>query len=212
MNASYLTLSGDGRSDLIIQKSRFIGYASPCASEEAALRMLQDCREEHRSATHHCYAYIIGENAGIIRYSDNGEPSGTAGLPMLDVLKNRKLVYSCIVVVRYFGGTLLGTGGLVRAYGQCAQQAVEAAGIARMEWTYRILCEVPYGTWDRIRHTAESLPVRMQEISYGTAVSFHLLVRENDRNQCIDALMDTSARNMETLPLEEGFQPWLIQE
>ena len=130
---AYITVARSSREETVINKSRFIGYAAPCISESEALAFLQSVREEHKTATHHCYAYIIGENSGIMRYSDDGEPGGTAGLPMMDVIRARNIVNCCVVVVRYFGGTLLGTGGLVRAYSQSAQSALNAAGIIRME-------------------------------------------------------------------------------
>lgn len=212
MTSSYITLARPGQDEIVILKSRFLGYAAPCTSEEEALSFLQGLREAHRAATHHCYAYIIGENAGITRYSDNGEPAGTAGLPMLEVLKSRNLVNCCAVVVRYFGGTLLGTGGLVRAYTQSAVNAVDHAGLARMEWTSDLLCEVPYPVWDRLRYAAERLPVRLMDAEYGSAVNFHLLVREKDRDRCVDALMEASGRKMETLPDSEGFQAWEVAE
>ena len=107
MNTEYLTVSRPGADEIVIQKSRFIGYAAPAASEEEALEFIRSIREKHRDATHNCYAYIIGSNQGTIRYSDDGEPSGTAGLPMVDVLKNRGLTNCAVVVTRYFGGTLL---------------------------------------------------------------------------------------------------------
>ena len=110
---SYLTVSGNSCEEMLISKSRFIGYAAPCENEVDALDFLRRIREEHKSATHHCYAYIIGENSGIMRYSDDGEPGGTAGLPIMDVMRTKSIVNCCIVVVRYFGGVLLGTGGLV---------------------------------------------------------------------------------------------------
>lgn len=210
MTEPYRTLAGPGRDELIIQKSRFLGFAAPCGSEEEALLFLRNIREKHRGATHYCYAYIIGENAGITRYSDNGEPAGTAGLPILDVLKNRSLVYCCAVVVRWFGGTLLGTGGLVRAYTQSAQNAVDQAGPALMEWTTELLCEVPYGVWDRVRYAAEKLPVKISGMEYGSAVGFRLLVRERDRDECLAALADASGRKLETLPESESFRPWEI--
>ena len=124
MIQSYITVAGRSAEELVINKSRFIGYAAPCDSEEQALSFLREIRDQHRSATHHCYAYIIGENASVMRYSDNGEPAGTAGMPIMDVLRTRSIVNCCIVVVRYFGGVLLGTGGLVRAYTRSAQAAV----------------------------------------------------------------------------------------
>ncbi len=208
---SYITLSGSSREEIVISKSRFIGYAAPCADEQEALAFLQRIREEHKTATHHCYAYIIGENSGIMRYSDDGEPGGTAGLPIMDVLRNGSLVNSCVVVVRYFGGVLLGTGGLVRAYTQSARAAVDAAGIARMELTSEDLCEVPYPVWDKFRYAAEKLPVMLEQVSYGSAVSFRLLYRSCDRDEVLHRLMDASDRKLESLPLEESFRPWKIK-
>ena len=154
MRNSYITVAGKSCEELIISRSRFIGYAAPCETEEEALSFLHGIREEHRSATHHCYAYIIGENASVMRYSDNGEPAGTAGMPIMDVMRTKDIVNCCIVVVRYFGGILLGTGGLVRAYTQSSQAAVESAGISRMEMTSDELCELPYSVWDRFRYAA----------------------------------------------------------
>ena len=125
MNLSYVTVAEQSCEEIVINKSRFIGYAAPCETEEQALSFLQSIRDEHKTATHHCYAYIIGENASVMRYSDNGEPAGTAGMPIMDVMRNKGIVNCCIVVVRYFGGVLLGTGGLVRAYTQrlCSRTA-----------------------------------------------------------------------------------------
>ena len=208
MIGSYITLSGSSREEIVINKSRFIGYASPCASEAEALAFLRSVREEHKTATHHCYAYIIGENSGIMRYSDDGEPGGTAGLPIMDVLRIRELVNCCTVVVRYFGGVLLGTGGLVRAYTQSAQLAVEAAGIARMELTSEMICELPYSVWDKFRYAAERLPVRIESVSYGSAVSFSLLFRSADRDAVVLKLEDAAERKWVTLPGEETFSAW----
>lgn len=114
----YRTLRQSASDEFIINKSRFIGYAAPCETEAEALAFLQSIRTKHKDATHNCYAYIIGQNAGIMRYSDDGEPGGTAGLPMIEVLKHQGVVNCCCVVTRYFGGVLLGAGGLVRAYTQ----------------------------------------------------------------------------------------------
>ena len=104
----YRTLRQSASDEFIINKSRFIGYAAPCETEAEALAFLQSIRTKHKDATHNCYAYIIGQNAGIMRYSDDGEPGGTAGLPMMEVLKHQGVVNCCCVVTRYFGGVLLG--------------------------------------------------------------------------------------------------------
>ena len=129
---SYITVRSEASDEIVIQKSRFIGYAAPCETEDEALAFLRKIRDRHRDARHCCYAYVIGINAGIMRYSDDGEPGGTAGMPMMDILKSEKAVNCCVVVVRYFGGILLGTGGLVRAYTQGCKTALQAAGLVRM--------------------------------------------------------------------------------
>ena len=124
----YLTLARAASSEHVVQKSRFIAAAVPAASEEEALSHLKAQRAAYKAASHYCYAYIIGENAGIMRYQDDGEPSGTAGIPILEALRKNNVVNACIVVIRYFGGVLLGAGGLTRAYSHAANEAVKAAG------------------------------------------------------------------------------------
>ena len=208
MISAYTTVAGTSREEILVNKSRFIGYCAPCASEADALAFLQVIRDEHKTATHHCYAYIIGENSGIMRYSDDGEPGGTAGMPIMDVMRNNGVVNCCIVVVRYFGGVLLGTGGLVRAYTQSAQAALGAAGIARMELTSVEECEVPYSVWDRVRYTAEHLPVRIENIRYGSSVSFSLSYRSCDRETVFPSVLDASGRLMKSVPMDECFSPW----
>jgi len=207
---NYLSLAGVGQDEVVIQKSRFIGQACPCDTEEAALNFLYAVRERTRDAKHHCYAYIIGENEGILRYSDDGEPSGTAGMPMLSLLRSEKLVNCCAVVTRYFGGILLGTGGLVRAYTQACRIAVLAAGIVRMEKTCLDLCEVPYYVWDSARYSLERLPAKIENVDYGTAVSFTLLTRSRDHDMVISELERVTGRTMDYLFEEEKYSAWEI--
>lgn len=211
MKESYRTVLREDRDEFTVQKSRFIGWACPCETEQQALTFLQKIREAYRDASHHCYAYIIGTNQGIMRYSDDGEPGGTAGMPIMDVLRNQHLVNCCVVVIRYFGGILLGTGGLVRAYTQSAKLAVTAAAPITMEWTCRDLCEVPYSAWDTVRYTLDKLPARAADLSFGAAVSFTLLSRQHDRDRVLNALMNASGRQLETLPEEEGYESWETQ-
>lgn len=205
---SYITVSGSSCEETVINKSRFIGYACHCEDEAAALSFLRNIREEHKTATHHCYAYIIGENSGIMRYSDDGEPGGTAGMPIMDVIRAKNAVNCCIVVVRYFGGVLLGTGGLVRAYTKTAQAALESAGLARMELTASEYCEIPYAVWDRFRYACDRLPVRIENIGFGAAVSFLLSFRASDRDALYPKLAEAAERKLVSLPQEESFSPW----
>ena len=207
---SYVTLAGYGRDETVIQKSRFIGEAWPCATEEEALARLKQIREATRDARHHCYAYIIGENEGIIRYSDDGEPGGTAGMPILSLIRSEGAVNCCVVVTRYFGGILLGTGGLVRAYTEGCRIAMNAAGIIRMERTCRDLCEIPYSVWDSVKYTLDRLPARYQDLDFGSSVSFTLLTRSRDREEVMEKLEQASARTLESLFEEEKFEAWKV--
>lgn len=212
MTDTYLTLASPSSEEIVINKSRFIAYASPCTDEETSLMFLQHIRDEHKTATHHCYAYVIGENSGIMRYSDDGEPGGTAGMPIMNVLRSAGIVNSCIVVVRYFGGVLLGTGGLVRAYTQSAQAVLRSSGIAAMMLTADRLCELPYSGWDRFRYACEHLPVRIGEIDYGSSILFHLYMRSSDLELFFPKVLDASDRKLRILSEKEYFMPWTIAE
>ena len=169
---SYKTIKQPAREEYVINKSRFIGHACPCQAEEQALAFLKRIREEYRDATHNCYAYVIGENAGIMRYSDDGEPGGTAGLPMMEVLKARGVVNLCVVVTRYFGGTLLGTGGLVHTYGASAKQ-----GLIESELVIRKLCDivsvkVDYSLLGKMQHEIMTKGYLLEDTIYEDEVTF----------------------------------------
>lgn len=208
MSAPYKTLRQSASDEFIINKSRFIGYGSPAQTEEEALAFLKGIREKHKDATHNCYAYVIGRNAGIMRYSDDGEPGGTAGLPIMEVLKAQGVVNCCVVVTRYFGGILLGAGGLVRAYTQGCVAALKASGVVVMEPSQQYLCEVGYPLWDKVQYALKSLPVQLLGSEFTTAVTFTLLVREKDAQQVLDTLTRVTDGKIETLLEEESFAGW----
>lgn len=208
MTDSYRTLSAFGEARFTEQKSVFIGRACFCETEEKALELIKGARNDYPDAKHHCYAYILGANEGVIRYSDDGEPGGTAGLPILSLIRSEKLVNCCVVVTRYFGGILLGTGGLVRAYTQGCRIALAEAKPVWMEKTFHELCEVPYGRWDSVQYALERLPARIKDISYAASVSFTLLVRRKDQETVMDALEKASGRQLEHLEDEENFEAW----
>ncbi len=206
--APYKTLRQEAADEVIINKSRFIGYACPCETEEEALAFLQNIRTKHKDATHNCYAYVIGKNAGIMRYSDDGEPGGTAGLPMMEVLKAQGVVNCCVVVTRYFGGVLLGAGGLVRAYTQGAVIALKAAQVVIMEPSQRYLCEVAYPLWDRVTHALKTMPVQLVSSEFTTAVGFTLLVREKDAEAMLADLVRLTDARFEYLLEDESYEAW----
>jgi len=212
MPGDYKTLKQAASDEFIVNKSRFIGYASPCETEEEALAFLKSIREKHKDATHNCYAYVIGQNAGIMRYNDDGEPGGTAGMPMMEVIKARGVVNCCVVVTRYFGGILLGAGGLVRAYSHGCAIALNAAQVVRMEESQKILLDVPYPLWDRVNHALKSLPQITEETNFGASVEATLLIRKKDVDfvtQKLTALTDAKA---EWLELDELHYPWPAED
>ena len=148
----YLTIKTNATAELVEKRSRFLARVSPVDSEESAIRYLNEIRQDH-TASHHVFAYRL-RVGNLSRYSDDGEPGGTAGLPVLDVLDRPGITDAIIVVTRWFGGTLLGTGGLVRAYSSAAKLAVEAAGVVEMELAGRYRLSVPYSDYDRVLRCA----------------------------------------------------------
>ena len=210
MSESYLTIRGPGSDEVVIQKSRFIGCAVPCSSEEEAQAFIRSIREKYRDARHCCYAYVIGRNSGIMRYSDDGEPGGTAGMPMMDVLKNEGIVNCCVVVVRYFGGILLGTGGLVRAYTQGCKIALQAASVVRMELSVLRQCRVSYPAWNQIQYTLQNLPVILEGIEYSDSVSFRISTRSKDMAEIVQTLNNLTDGKAAWTDQEEKYMPWTI--
>ncbi|MBE5787917.1 MAG: YigZ family protein [Clostridiales bacterium] len=212
MPGDYKTLKMAASDEFIVNKSRFIGYASPCETEEEALAFLKSIREKHKDATHNCYAYVIGQNAGIMRYNDDGEPGGTAGMPMMEVLKARGVVNCCVVVTRYFGGILLGAGGLVRAYSHGCAIALNAAQVVKMEESQKILLDVPYPLWDRVNHALKSLPQITEDTNFGASVEATLLIRKKDVAEVTQKLTALTDAKAEWLELDELHYPWPAED
>ena len=144
MNTKYYTVQGYGHTEIEINKSRFISYINRVVTEEEALAFIETIRKRHWDATHNCSAYVIGDNDQHQKSSDDGEPSGTAGKPILEVIKKMNLKDTVVVVTRYFGGIKLGAGGLVRAYGKSAAAGLEAAGIIERQLHTLIAVQIEY--------------------------------------------------------------------
>ena len=205
---SYKTLREENEAEFIINKSRFIGRACPCQTEEEALAFLARVRQKHKEATHNCYAYIIGLNSGVMRYSDDGEPGGTAGMPIIEVMKTRGVVNCAVVVTRYFGGVLLGAGGLVRAYAQGSKTALDAAGVVIMEKSARHMVEVDYSTWQRLEYFLRSAPALIESTEFGASVVCTLMVRSRDEAALLAEIARVTDGRAETLPDGELYYPW----
>ncbi len=205
MAKDYKTLAKSACDEFVTQKSRFIGCAAPVESQEEALAYIKDIKEKYKDASHHCYAYIIGRNAGIMRYQDDGEPSGTAGQPIMEVLRQQGLVDCCCVVVRYFGGVLLGAGGLTRAYTKGCVVAVDAAGIALMEQSVGLQLSIPYPLWDKVLHRLGTLPVHIKETEYSEQVDAALIIRLKHQEEIKEAIAESSDGRVRIRTDEEPF-------
>ena len=205
---TYKTLQSEASSEFLIKKSKFIGYGSPAQTEEEALAFLQRIRQQHRDASHNCYAYVIGKNSGIMRYSDDGEPSGTAGMPIVDVIRARGVVNCCVVVTRYFGGILLGAGGLVRAYAQGAKTALDAANVITMERSLRFWAGMPYADWERVAHYLKDAPVITEDVEYGVTVTATLIVRAKDIGAVYANITQMTDARADLMELESFFYGW----
>ena len=164
----YLIPTKDADAEMIEKKSRFIGHIFRTETEEEALARLKEMRETYWDATHNVYAYVIKD--GPTRFSDDGEPGGTAGMPVLDVLQREGVYNVCCVVTRYFGGTLLGTGGLVRAYSRSAKVALDAAGLSQKRVWERVEIPCPYGLFEQVKNEIAAHDGMIQTTEFGAGV------------------------------------------
>ncbi|MDO5409882.1 MAG: YigZ family protein [Lachnospiraceae bacterium] len=183
MVESYKTVYMGGEEEIIEKKSRFIAVVEHVESEEEALAFIEAVRKKHWNATHNCFAYIIGTKQPLMRCSDDGEPSGTAGRPMLDVLMGAELCNIVVVVTRYFGGTLLGTGGLVRAYSGAVKAGLAGSMLItrRLAKQLTIVCDY---TWiGKIQYLAAQMKLRILETDYSDLVKMVLLVPVQDSSR-----------------------------
>ena len=201
----YFTPTAFGEAEFTEKRSRFIGRVWPVENEEEALLHLKEMREQHWDATHNVYAYILREG-GTMRYSDDGEPQGTSGMPVLNVFRGREVVNVLCVVTRYFGGILLGTGGLVRAYTRSAKLALEAAGISRVGLWERCLAACPYGLYERAKRELELAGAIPEETDFGADVSLEFLLPAGEAEKLNARLRELSGGSMEALVLGEEFR------
>lgn len=187
----YKTVEKEASDFFIEKRSKFIGYAKPVKTQEDALEFISEIKSKHWDATHNVYAYVLREN-NIQRYSDDGEPSGTAGVPVLDVMLKESLVDVCVVATRYFGGTLLGAGGLVRAYSHTSKIALDAAGIITMAQCSVMSAEVDYSFYDRLNILLSDFSAVILNTSFSDKVCVEFSVKENIVDLLNSKLIDVS--------------------
>lgn len=190
MQENYKTIYKAGTGEIIEKKSRFIGTAAKAESEEEALAFIENVKKKHWDARHHCYAYVIGEDCGIQRMSDDGEPARTAGKPILDVLQGEKLHDTVIVVTRYFGGTLLGTGGLVRAYTQAAREAVASSVIITRILGAKLLITIDYTDHGKVQYLLMQRGFTILNTEYTDKVAVEVMVPHNQKEELVKELTE----------------------
>lgn len=190
MLPSYLTVKGYGEHEIVIDKSRFIAHVQRAETEDEAVEFIQTIKKKHWNATHNCSAYLIGEHDLIQKANDDGEPSGTAGVPILEVLKKRKLKDTVVVITRYFGGIKLGAGGLIRAYGKATSEGLNATGIVERKLTQVVHVKVDYTWLGKLENELRASTYEIKEIHYLEAVEFEVFVEEAQVNKFVDWMVE----------------------
>ena len=186
-----------GEDEFVEKKSRFIGRVWPVETEAEALEKIAEIKKQHYDATHNCWAYVIKD--GAVRFSDDGEPGGTAGMPMVQVLQKEQIYNVVCVVTRYFGGTLLGAGGLVRAYTKGAKIAIDAAGRSMKRVWSVIYLPFPYTYYERIKLEIAAYDGVIRDTQFGAEVELEILIAQGKAQAFLDRITDMTAGQVEGL-------------
>lgn len=204
MPQDYLTVRGVGEDEFVEKKSRFIGFAAPVKSVEDANAVIESVRKKHPDARHNVFAYVLLDGM-TRRCSDDGEPQGTGGVPVLDVIQKEGLIGVCVVVTRYFGGILLGASGLARAYGHGARIALDAAGKMHMTNCHVLRVNVPYPMYGKVSYLLPQYKIETLDSVFGDTVVLDLLIRADRAPGFADALRELSAGQIVPELVEERF-------
>ena len=191
--SNYKTLHKFGVDEYIVEKSTFIGYAKPIKTEEEDIEFINEIKKKHKDATHNVWAYTIGENMNIQRYSDDGEPQGTAGIPTLEVIKKEDLRDVVVVVTRYFGGIKLGAGGLVRAYTKGAKVGIEAGIVIEKVKYSEVKIKIEYTQLGRIQNEIMNLGFKVKDTIYSEDVELIVYVRNEEAQSLMDRIIDITS-------------------
>ena len=206
----YLVPTQFGEDEFYEKKSHFIGRAWPVETEEEALQKIQQMKKQHYDATHNCWAYIIKD--GAVRFSDDGEPGGTAGMPMLLTLQREGLYNICCVVTRYFGGTLLGAGGLVRAYTRGAKIAIDAAGRSMKRVWSVLYIPCPYNYYERLKLETEAFGGIIRDTQFGAEVELEILIAREQSQAFLDKITDMTAGTVEGMETGQEYRAFPIDK
>ncbi len=205
----YLVPTQFGEDEFTEKRSRFIGRVWPVETEEEALDRIQQVKKQHYDATHNCWAYIIKD--GATRFSDDGEPGGTAGMPMVQVLQREGLYNIVCVVTRYFGGILLGAGGLVRAYTKGAKIAVDAAGKSRKRVWTAVYLPCPYNFYERVKLEVEAFGGILRDSRFGAEVELEILLPEQRTEAFFARITDMTSGTVEGLETGKEYRAFPVE-
>ena len=201
--AAYLALKEGGSGEIEEKKSRFIATLRPVETEEEAIVFIEEMKKKYWDARHNCYAYVLGADAQIMRYSDDGEPGGTAGKPMLEVLLGSGVRNIAAVVTRYFGGTLLGTGGLVRAYTQAVKEGLRHCSVSSRRPGIRLTLKTDYNAVGKVLYLLEKSRLTPEDSAYETDVCLTVALPKEKRESLCKELTEATAGKIEIRELEE---------
>lgn len=204
----YLVPTGYGEAEFTEKKSRFIGRVWCVETEQEALERVAEMKKKYADATHNCWAYVIRD--GAMRFSDDGEPGGTAGNPMMQVLQKEQLFNVVCVVTRYFGGTLLGAGGLVRAYTKGAKIAIDAAGKSMKRVWSVLYIPCPYTFYERLKLEAAAFEAVIRDTQFGAEVELEILVAEDKAQAFLDAVTEMTAGTVEGLETAKEYRAFPV--
>lgn len=201
----YFIPTREAQAEFTEKRSTFIGHVWPVETEEEARARIDEMEKKYHDARHNCWCYLIKD--GPVRYSDDGEPQGTAGQPMLGVFQKEGVTNVCCVVTRYFGGMLLGAGGLVRAYTQSAKNALDAAGVSTVRRWLELAVECPYSFLERVKRACAAQNGIVGEIEYAAGVTVHALLPEERAEAFCTQMTELSAGDFAAVELGEVFRP-----
>ena len=204
----YLVPTDFGQDEFVEKKSRFIGRVWPVATEAEALEKIQDMKKQHYDANHNCWAYVIKD--GPMRFSDDGEPGGTAGNPMMQVLQRENLYNVVCVVTRYFGGILLGAGGLVRAYTKGAKIAIDAAGKSMKRVWSVLYVPCPYSYYERMKLEIEAFDGVLRDTQFGAEVELEILIAQPKAQAFLDRVVDMTAGTVEGMEVAQEYRAFPV--
>ncbi len=207
-----MTVYGRTETEKIIEKSRFLTYSQHVESEEEARAFIAEIRAKHPFATHCCFAFVADKLGNLQRFSDDGEPQGTAGVPILDVLKNKKLFEVAVAVVRYFGGIKLGAGGLVRAYSSSVAENLATADIRSLEWCVEYAVEVDYTGIDAVQKYFSTHTCTLLSSDYGAKVLFAVAVKKTGAEAFEKGLIDYMQGRVDIVKTDEYYSAFPLEE